>query len=35
MMPTPSESELSRIGISLPTHLLEKFDEIIGLRGYS
>ncbi len=30
-----SETELSRIGISLPKNLLEKFDEILRLRGYS
>jgi CopG family nickel-responsive transcriptional regulator len=29
------DSELSRIGISLPKHLLDKFDEIINYRGYS
>lgn len=29
------ESELSRIGISLPKNLLDKFDTIIGARGYS
>jgi CopG family nickel-responsive transcriptional regulator len=29
------DSDLSRIGISLPTNLLEKFDEIINQRGYS
>jgi CopG family nickel-responsive transcriptional regulator len=29
------ESELSRIGISLPRNLLDKFDEIINYRGYS
>ncbi|MDK2974993.1 MAG: CopG family transcriptional regulator, nickel-responsive regulator [Methanofollis sp.] len=29
------ESELSRIGISLPKNLLDKFDTIIGVRGYS
>jgi len=29
------DSDLSRIGISLPTNLLEKFDEIITQRGYS
>jgi CopG family nickel-responsive transcriptional regulator len=29
------EGELSRIGISLPKHLLDKFDEIITIRGYS
>lgn len=28
-------SELSRIGISLPKHLLDQFDEIINYRGYS
>jgi CopG family transcriptional regulator, nickel-responsive regulator len=28
-------NELSRIGISLPNHLLERFDEIINYRGYS
>jgi CopG family nickel-responsive transcriptional regulator len=31
----PGDGELSRIGISLPKHLLEKFDEIITIRGYS
>lgn len=29
------ESELSRIGISLPKNLLDRFDEIINARGYS
>jgi CopG family nickel-responsive transcriptional regulator len=29
------DGELSRIGISLPKHLLEKFDDIITMRGYS
>ncbi|MDD1676462.1 MAG: nickel-responsive transcriptional regulator NikR [Methanomicrobiales archaeon] len=29
------DAELSRIGISLPKHLLDKFDEIITMRGYS
>jgi len=29
------EQDLSRIGVSLPEHLLEKFDEIISKRGYS
>jgi len=29
------DSELSRIGISLPKKLLDKFDEIINYRGYS
>ncbi|MDI6876846.1 MAG: nickel-responsive transcriptional regulator NikR [Methanomicrobiales archaeon] len=29
------DNELSRIGISLPKHLLDKFDEIIDYRGYS
>lgn len=29
------DSELSRIGISLPKNLLDKFDAIIGVRGYS
>jgi CopG family nickel-responsive transcriptional regulator len=29
------ESELSRIGISLPKNLLDKFDAIISARGYS
>ena len=29
------EQELSRIGVSLPENLLEKFDEIITKRGYS
>ncbi|MDN7025048.1 nickel-responsive transcriptional regulator NikR [Methanoculleus sp. FWC-SCC1] len=30
-----SETELSRIGISLPKNLLDKFDDILKLRGYS
>lgn len=29
------DSELSRIGISLPKNLLDTFDEIINMRGYS
>jgi CopG family nickel-responsive transcriptional regulator len=29
------DSDLSRIGISLPANLLDKFDEIINQRGYS
>ncbi len=29
------DTELSRIGISLPKSLLDKFDEIINYRGYS
>ena len=29
------DSDLSRIGISLPSNLLDKFDEIINQRGYS
>ncbi|HUW85404.1 MAG TPA: nickel-responsive transcriptional regulator NikR [Methanoregula sp.] len=29
------ENDLSRIGISLPSNLLDKFDEIINQRGYS
>ncbi len=29
------EQDLSRIGVSLPESLLEKFDEIISKRGYS
>lgn len=29
------DTELSRIGISLPKNLLDKFDEILALRGYS
>jgi CopG family nickel-responsive transcriptional regulator len=29
------DSELSRIGISLPKHLLDRFDQIINYRGYS
>ncbi|RXE56655.1 nickel-responsive regulator [Methanoculleus taiwanensis] len=29
------DAELSRIGISLPKNLLDKFDEILTLRGYS
>ncbi|HON81820.1 MAG TPA: nickel-responsive transcriptional regulator NikR [Methanoregulaceae archaeon] len=29
------DTELSRIGISLPKNLLDKFDEIITYRGYS
>lgn len=31
----PGDTELSRIGISLPKNLLDKFDEILSLRGYS
>jgi CopG family nickel-responsive transcriptional regulator len=30
-----NDAELSRIGISLPRNLLDKFDEILHLRGYS
>ena len=30
-----NESDLSRIGISLPKSLLDKFDEILEFRGYS
>jgi len=30
-----NDSELSRIGISLPENLLDKFDSIIEKRGYS
>lgn len=30
-----NETDLSRIGISLPKNLLDKFDEILTLRGYS
>lgn len=30
-----TESDLSRIGISLPSNLLDKFDQIINARGYS
>lgn len=29
------DSELSRIGISLPKHLLDQFDQIINYRGYA
>ena len=29
------DGELSRIGISLPKHLLDQFDQIINYRGYS
>jgi CopG family nickel-responsive transcriptional regulator len=29
------DTELSRIGISLPKNLLDRFDEIINYRGYS
>ena len=29
------DSDLSRIGISLPKNLLDKFDEILNFRGYS
>jgi CopG family nickel-responsive transcriptional regulator len=29
------DNELSRIGISLPKNLLDKFDDIINMRGYS
>lgn len=31
----PMETELSRIGISLPKNLLDRFDETITIRGYS
>ncbi len=27
------DSDLSRIGISLPSHLLDRFDDIINQRG--
>jgi CopG family transcriptional regulator, nickel-responsive regulator len=30
-----TDNDLSRTGISIPTHLLEDFDEIIDQRGYS
>lgn len=30
-----NETDLSRIGISLPKNLLDKFDEILRYRGYS
>jgi CopG family nickel-responsive transcriptional regulator len=30
-----TEDELTRIGVSLPTNLLERFDGIISKRGYS
>lgn len=30
-----NETDLSRIGISLPKNLLDKFDEILEYRGYS
>jgi CopG family nickel-responsive transcriptional regulator len=30
-----NETDLSRIGISLPKNLLDKFDEILHYRGYS
>ena len=30
-----TESDLSRIGVSLPKNLLDNFDEIINYRGYS
>ena len=33
--PEGMETELSRIGISLPKNLLDRFDEIITARGYS
>lgn len=29
------DNDLSRIGVSLPSHLLENFDEILHSRGYS
>ena len=29
------DNDLSRIGISLPKNLLDRFDEIINARGYS
>jgi CopG family nickel-responsive transcriptional regulator len=31
----PMDDDLSRIGISLPKHLLDRFDEILNYRGYS
>src|SRR5512136_428936 len=31
----PMEDDLSRIGISLPKNLLDRFDEILNYRGYS
>jgi CopG family nickel-responsive transcriptional regulator len=31
----PMDDDLSRIGISLPKNLLERFDEILNYRGYS
>lgn len=34
-MVLPGDSELSRIGVSLPKNLLDRFDEIITMRGYS
>ena len=34
-MKMTGDSELSRIGISLPKNLLDKFDDIINMRGYS
>ncbi|KQC05410.1 MAG: nickel-responsive regulator [Methanoculleus sp. SDB] len=30
-----NDTDLSRIGISLPKNLLDKFDEILNFRGYS
>ncbi|MDD4483834.1 MAG: ribbon-helix-helix protein, CopG family, partial [Methanoregula sp.] len=33
--PTNQEDDLSRVGISLPKSLLDKFDELLDLRGYS
>jgi len=33
--PTNQEDDLSRVGISLPKNLLDKFDEVLDLRGYS
>ncbi len=29
------DDDLSRIGVSLPKHLLDRFDEILNYRGYS
>ena len=29
------DDDLSRIGISLPKNLLDRFDEILNYRGYS
>jgi len=35
MSPTPQGKELERIGVAIDAALLEKFDDLIGRRGYT